>query len=139
RHAGASTVLPSGSRTSVAALTRLLSGERTVVATSGERGPDDGRGPECPVSGPSTIATLTEVTSDCTRRFEEALARRDAAGMVSAVLDLEAAITAWAADTEEDEGTTQARDVLRGLVVRLGEVAADGLRDPVEQLGPYVE
>ena len=44
--------------------------------------------------------------------------------MVSAVLDLEQAVTDWSADTEEDQGPAQSRAVLRGLISRLGEFAA---------------
>jgi cysteinyl-tRNA synthetase len=64
---------------------------------------------------------------------------RDASGMVEAILDLETAIRDWSADTEEDQGTDQARDVLRSLIVRLGEAATQGLRDPREPLIPLVE
>jgi cysteinyl-tRNA synthetase len=45
--------------------------------------------------------------------------------MVTAILDLEAAITDWATDTEEDQGTAQSRAVLRGLITALGQRAAE--------------
>jgi cysteinyl-tRNA synthetase len=54
--------------------------------------------------------------------------------MVTAILDLEAAISDWAADTEEDQGTAQSRAVLRGLIGRLGEVAAAAAADDSGQL-----
>ena len=59
--------------------------------------------------------------------------------MVAAIIDLEAAIHAWAADTEEDQGTERARAVLRSLVTRLGQAAQDGLADPRERLRPAVD
>ena len=42
------------------------------------------------------------------------------------------------ADTDEDQGTEQARAVLRGMIGRLGDFLTDGLRDPVEKLRPAV-
>lgn len=59
--------------------------------------------------------------------------------MVQAILDIDSAVAAWATDTEEDEGTEWARAVLRSLVVRLGEAASRGLRDPRDALAPAVD
>ena len=59
--------------------------------------------------------------------------------MVQAILDLEAAIHSWAGDTDEDQGTEQARVVLRGLIDRLGRAAREGLRDPRARLLSVVE
>ena len=71
--------------------------------------------------------------------FDTALAARDAQACVSAVLDLEEAIAAWSADTNVSDDTNEARRVLRALVVRLGELAEGGARDPREVVAPYVE
>jgi cysteinyl-tRNA synthetase len=59
--------------------------------------------------------------------------------MVSAILDLETAIEAWASDTDENDNSDRARAILRGLVVRLGKTAEGGLADPVDRLRPLVE
>jgi cysteinyl-tRNA synthetase len=64
---------------------------------------------------------------------------RDGSTMVSAILDLEAAIEAWSTDTDENDSADRARAVLRGLVVRLGRTAEQGLADPADQLRPAVE
>lgn len=71
--------------------------------------------------------------------FDAAMGRRDVQGCVTAVLDLEGAIAAWSADTLQSDDVNEARRVLRALVVRLGEVAVNGARDPREQLAPYVD
>ncbi|MFC6933634.1 hypothetical protein ACFQHO_26960 [Actinomadura yumaensis] len=44
----------------------------------------------------------------------------------------------WGADTEEDEGTEWARTIMRGMIVRLGEAAADppGGPDPLAAAVP---
>jgi len=84
-------------------------------------------------------ASLRETVLACEQRFEAALAARDATGLVQAVLDIDTAITAWAADTEEEDDPESARAVQRSLIVRLGDVAARGLHDPREALAPAVE
>lgn len=58
---------------------------------------------------------------------------------MAAVLDLEAAIVAWSTDTLQSDDTDRARRILRALVVRLGELAWVGARDPREAVGAYVE
>jgi hypothetical protein len=48
--------------------------------------------------------TLEETTRACERRFEEAMAELDPVAAARAVLDLEAELAAWSADTEQDAG-----------------------------------
>jgi cysteinyl-tRNA synthetase len=124
-------VLPSGSKITLTTLKAMLAGasDARVPAASHE-----------PAHRPApTTRTLVEITREAEARFETAQAERDAAGMVKAILDLEATIREWSADTEEDEGTDLARDVLRGLVIRLGEAAAEGVRDPDDVVRPLVD
>ncbi len=71
--------------------------------------------------------------------FDAALSARDVDGCVQAVLELEQAIQDWSTDMLQSDDRDVARRVLRSLVVRLGELAADGARDPREVVGPYVE
>jgi cyanophycinase-like exopeptidase len=86
------------------------------------------------------VATSLREEADRARTaFDAALSARDAQACVSAVLDLEAAIAAWSADTNQSDDTDEARRVLRALVVRLGELAEGGARDPREVVAPYVE
>jgi hypothetical protein len=91
-----------------------------------------------PAPAPSA-PTVSEAAADSERRFNEALARRDASTMAQCVLDLEAIVHAWSTDTEEDDGADQARAVLRTLIVRLGQTAADGVSDPADRFGPLVQ
>jgi cysteinyl-tRNA synthetase len=73
------------------------------------------------------------------REFSAAAGGRDAAAMVRAILGLETAIKLWEADTDEDQGTEQARALLCSLIGLLGQAAQSGLADPRDRLRPAVE
>ena len=125
RRAGSSSVLPAGTRTDLAELRRLTEGASRTPS------------PVTPASGPSpAVVTLEETIAACERRFERAAAEPDLVTAARAVLDLEAELVRWGADTEEDAGgVEQARDLLRLLIARLGEAPASaGLRALVEPL-----
>src|SRR6266567_2970887 len=91
RKAGASAVLPSGSRITLADL--------RVMASSGTAGSERGRydnaaagqGPQPSAAGGAGVPgqALSEVTDDATGRFEAAARERSGATMVSVILDLE--------------------------------------------------
>ncbi|HUO49475.1 MAG TPA: hypothetical protein VMU09_11640 [Acidimicrobiales bacterium] len=71
--------------------------------------------------------------------FRAARDGADAAGMVEALLALEAELWAWRADTLQSDEMDRGRTALRAMVSELGEVALQGTRDPAEVVGPYVE
>ena len=138
RRRGASTILPAGTVITLVQLQDLVSRDtpwRAAPATPGTAGQQQAAA----TAGRVAAQTLPDITVAAQRRFEAAERDRDAGGMVAAILDLDAAIHDWSADTEEDQGTEQSRAVLRSLITRLGRVAQDGLRDPRERLAPAVE
>ena len=45
----------------------------------------------------------------------------------------------WAADTFDSDEQDRAREMLRRIVVRLGDVARDGAADPRERIAPVVD
>jgi hypothetical protein len=157
RRSGDSVVLPSGTRLSVAELRGLVLGIRAATAGAGRRadgalgadGADGaaggagesggGAGPAAGAGGVEEPLPLPEIMAAAERGFEAAAGGRDADAMVGVILELEAAITQWEADTDEDQGTEQARALLRGLIGRLGRAAQDGLADPRDRLRPAVE
>ncbi len=97
--------------------------------------------PAAPAPGqrePDGATAAAEVVERAERQFEAALAAGDGRALTTTILDLEYAVHAWMADTDEDQGTEQARAVLRGMIGRLGDFLTDGLRDPVEKLRPAV-
>ena len=130
RRHGDSTVLPAGVTVSLAEL-RALAHHGTIVRAI----PRQGR----KAVDTAPALTVSEVAADCERRFDDGLARRDAAAMARAVLDLESTVHDWRGDTEEDDGAEQARAVLRTLILRLGQSATGGLADPADQLRPLVQ
>ena len=89
-------------------------------------------------AGPTGSPLLAE-TRRLTGAFDAAVARRDADGATEAVLEMEATLHAWSADTTQSDELDRARAALRRMVVRLGELAAPGLRDPRDVLAPWVD
>jgi hypothetical protein len=143
RKAGVSTVLPAGSKMTLDDLRILVRSGRQGAERPGPVGPvasaDPGQADQPPAGASRPGQALSEVTSDAEGRFEAAVRERDSAAMVSAILDLEAAIEAWSTDTDENDSADRARAVLRGLVVRLGRAAEQGLADPADQLRAAVD
>jgi hypothetical protein len=131
RRAGRSTVLPAGTVIPLAQLQALV---RHGPASAGGPSPVARAAP--PAAAPLPLVDITRAASD---RFDAAAGGRDVPAMVTAILDLESAISDWAADTEEDEGTPQARAVLRGLISRLGGLAAEASGSTGAQLTAAVE
>jgi hypothetical protein len=137
RRRGASRVLTSGTTVALDELAAALRGDDSgpgSVATAPR--PETAAEPAAETRRPQSLrADADRAAAD----FDAALAARDVDGCVTVVLDLEAAIVAWKADTLQSDDADHARRVLRALVVRLGDLAKVGARDPREQLGPYVD
>ena len=144
RRSGHSVVLPAGTRLSMAELRDLVHGIRRAAEGRGRAGDKGapGRGDGAAAGDRETLppaVPLPEIMAAAERRFEAAAHTRDADAMVGVILELETAIGQWEADMDEDQGTEQARALLRSLVGRLGRVAQDGLTDPRDRLRPAVE
>ncbi|WP_219464852.1 hypothetical protein [Nonomuraea rhizosphaerae] len=129
RRDGSAVVLPTGTRTDLAGLRRLAEGGAGAAATPSPR-------PAAASGLAPAQVTLEETIRSCERLFQKAAAEPDMVAAARVVLDLEAEIVTWAADTEEDSGgVDQARELLRLLIARLGERAADAdVRSLVESL-----
>jgi hypothetical protein len=141
RRPGSLTVLPAGTVVTLDRLRAMVAGQASEVARDDAAAGAAARVTDAPRDGSGSAAAalpLPELTRECERRFEAAERARDARGMAAVILDLEDAIHAWAADTDEDQGTEQSRAVLRALVARLGAAAGDGLHDPASSLRPVV-
>jgi Cysteinyl-tRNA synthetase len=93
---------------------------------------------------PSTVeagppVSLRAATDEQSARFDAALAVGDVDACVEVILALDQIRLDWAADTNQSDEAEYARGVLRSMVVRLGELARVGARDPREQVAPLVD
>ena len=129
---GASLTYPAGTSLPIDA----LRSPGASVATPGRTAPPtDGRGADAARAQPSLAAEAARLDGE----FTEALARRDAAGAARAALELDDTIRAWSADTLTGMDNDNARATLRSMIVRLGDAAEIGVRDPRDVAGPYVD
>ncbi len=71
--------------------------------------------------------------------FDSSIRSRNVDGAVRAVLELDDTLESWASDTIQSDSPDRAREAIRRMVVRLGDLARTGARDPREVLGGLVE
>ena len=117
---------------------------RAAAATGARPAGSDAAAParESAPGGSDASAARTSLrgaTEEIVAHFDEALGRRDVDACVEAVLELEQTLLDWSADTLTSDEGDFARGQLRGMVVRLGELANRGARDPRDVVGPLVE
>jgi len=143
RRHGASTAFATGAVVALDEIEALLTGTAAVsrggaqidLPSAGD-GTADG---EDAGTGERVLDSVRAEADAARESFDAAFAGRDSDGCVAAVLQLEAAIRAWSTDTLDSDDADYARRVLRALIVRLGQLAAAGTRDPREVVGPFVE
>jgi len=111
----------------------------TAVAGTGVSGPGAAAGSRTPATAELAGSPLLAEARRLSAAFDTAVAARDAELATEAVLELEATLHAWSADTFQSDELDRARAALRRMVVRLGELAAPALRDPRDVLAPWVE
>ena len=128
---GESTVFETGVTIPVDALRDpSRGGISTSVATSHEPRSDE----EPTTEGASLLDDVARNETE----FETALAAGDSEAAVRAVLELEAAIRNWSADTLTSDAMDRAHAALRSMIVRLGEAAVKGLADPRTAIDPVM-
>ena len=136
RGRGGLTVRKGGSSEVLAAPARVPGAALRAMVRTGARAPRSGPLTVTPEAAPPV--PLPDIVRNTERQFAAARLAGDGVGMAAAVLELEAAISGWRADTDEDQGAAQARTVLRALIAQLGAAATGGLREPADVLGPAV-
>ncbi|MGD9793112.1 MAG: hypothetical protein AB7V43_06500 [Acidimicrobiia bacterium] len=134
RRRGSSTAFPTGS---VLDMELLLTGEIDAPRTASTPSAAPVETADHATSGAST--SLAEDTARLLQAFDIALRDGDASGATSSALELEAAITAWSADTLQSDAGDRARVALRSMIIRLGEAAVGGLTDPAVVVAPFVD
>lgn len=130
----------------------LRHGERRPPAAgeTAERRPEESESldgePDVSMSEPSTGSDgsyqgspLLAVVREKEATFAAALSDRDVPSAVRAVLELEDDITAWSHDIPAGDALDRARASLRSLILALGRAGEEGVRDPRQVLGPFVE
>lgn len=127
---GASSSIPTGATVAIA--------ELPSMGRSTGRSRAEPPGPSTEPSEPGASSLLDEV-KQATAAFDRALGAGDVAAAVRTVLALDDAVVAWAADSLQSDESDQARAALRSMIVRLGELAQVGARDPAATVGPFVE
>jgi cyanophycinase-like exopeptidase len=139
RRRGLSKVYPSGSTVDFDTLAKAAVADSAGSVSSPAA--FDPPTPDSAAAGPEAALadSLRAAAEEAEARFDAALARRDVDGCVAAILDLEQAQLDWATDTLTSDEGERARAALRRMVLRLGELASVGARDPRETFGPYVE
>jgi hypothetical protein len=139
---GTVTVRRNGRSTVFAAGSQLLIAD--LIGAASQTGPASATGATAasPVASQveeSQPRLLREEVEELERVFNASLEGCDAQAAVRAILALEETIQAWAGDTDQSDALATARSTLRGAVVCLGEMAVEGVHDPVELVGPFVD
>ena len=144
RRRGAVVVLPTGTTLTLDELGATGRGEMGP-ARRRAAGTEPGTATPPPTEAASAAAATVMRTPllDEARRldgeFAAALAALDAPAAVRVVLELEETLEMWRADNSATDEPVRARGILRSMLVRLGELAVHGARDPRAVLGPVVE
>jgi hypothetical protein len=141
RRRGVSRVFPAGERFALDSLLAAARGDTSAPRHDAKPAAAESAEKPAPSSGASATerSPLLSEVGKLEQAFEAAIAARRAGDAAEAVLTLDRSILEWSADTLQTDEPDRARAVLYSLVHRLGEAAADGLRDPRDLLAPLVE
>ncbi|MCU1494700.1 MAG: hypothetical protein JWO62_2464 [Acidimicrobiaceae bacterium] len=86
-----------------------------------------------------STSPLLDIVRDQETAFAASVAAHDTDAAVAAVLDLERQVVDWSTDIPQQDELDRAHASLRAMVVEIGSLATDGVRDPRDVVGPYVE
>jgi len=92
-----------------------------------------------PGAGASAASPFMAEVERLEAAFDGALASREVSEAAAAVLELDRTIVEWSRDTAESDEIDRARAAFRSMIVRLGDLAVTGTRDPREAVAPFVE
>ena len=141
RSQGRSTEIPSGTIIPISEIADLAAGRasRPGRQGGGERtAAEEPQAPDAPDARSSESPLMDSVRAH-QEAFARAVAERDVESAVRAILDLDGELQAWSRDTLQSDELDRGRAALRAMVVRLGQLAEVGARDPRQVLGPFVE
>jgi len=101
-----------------------------------------GTAPPPVASSPAPAAAVDPLVADIDRfehAFDASVRAGDAPAAVKIALELDDLLHDWSRDTTQSDLLDRGRAALRAMIVRLGEAAETGLRDPRQIVGPFVE
>jgi cyanophycinase-like exopeptidase len=131
RHRGQMSPVASGTTLAIADLAALAAQDVVAVA------------PPPPAFTPGSAGAAADpLVRDIDRyeqSFDAALAARDGPAAVKLALELDDLLHDWSRDTTQSDLLDRGRAGLRSMIVRLGEAADAGLRDPSAVVSPFVE
>ncbi|MGI8776062.1 MAG: CysS/YqeB C-terminal domain-containing protein [Acidimicrobiales bacterium] len=145
RRRGRMAHLASGDTVALAALAGLADDSVGVGDLRGAAASGAGRSQPGPIAAAGVAPLVVgaslflEELAGLRSEFDAALAGGDPLGAVKAALTLDNLVVEWSRDTLQSDELDTARSALRSMIVRLGEAAEQGLRDPREVVGPFVE
>jgi cyanophycinase-like exopeptidase len=128
RRQGRMTAVPAGTTLPIAELAGAAAGEAAAPAVV-----------PVPTSAPDGADPLTADIDRSEQAFDAALRAGDAPAAVKVALELDDLLSDWAHDTTQSDLMDRGRAAVRAMIVRLGEAAEVGLRDPREAVGPFVD
>ena len=129
RHQGQMSAVASGSMVTLGDLAALATGEAVTASAP----------PPAAVAFGDAGDPLGTDIERIEHAFDAALRAGDAPTAVKLTLELDDLLLDWSRDTLQSDQLDRARAGLRAMIVRLGEAAEVGLRDPRGVLAPFVE
>ena len=84
-------------------------------------------------------ALLLDVVQKAETTFQDAVARSNAPDATATILELEQSIHDWSSDAAGQDEMARSRASLRSMVAEFGQIAVQGLEDPVKRVAPFVE
>lgn len=132
-----SRVFPTGATMSLQLLQDPLNGtsgsHAPVVRTSNKH-----TSPDNAAVVADTARSLRGAADNFKETFDHAIEQRDAESALRACLGLENAIHEWSRDTLQGDDADHARSLLRLMITQLGDVAQNGIKDPRDNVAPWV-
>lgn len=136
---GSVTVRRRGRMASVPAGSTVDIGELAGLLCDPARGVAPPPAAASPGEGPAAADPLVGEIDRFEQAFDAALSLGDAPGAVKTALEIEDLLHEWSRDTTQSDLLDRGRAGLRAMLVRLGEAAEGGVRDPRQVVGPFVE
>lgn len=146
RRAGRSAVVESGATLAVGELVELAFSDKSRRGATGSP-PAGAESPAGRLDGPGgaggrPAGAPTALHAEIRRledEFDTAVGASDVDAAVRAILELDDTLVAWSGDTTQSDAGPRGRAAMRRMIVRLGELARTGARDPREVVGGFVE